>query len=56
MEFILDFQGFKNEKNDYIVKELAIMSTDARIYELHLFLPPYNLRQLSKNMKNKYTG
>lgn len=52
MEFILDFQGFKNEK-EFIIKELAIISTDGQIYELHLFLPPYSFHELSKNVRNQ---
>ena len=53
MEFILDFQGFKNENNEFIVKELAITSTDAQIYELHLFLPPCHLNQLTKSVRKQ---
>lgn len=52
MEYILDFQGFKNGK-EFIIKELAIISTDAKIYELHLFLPPYGLHQLTQDVKKQ---
>lgn len=53
MEFILDFQGFKNENNEFIIKELAIISTDGQIYELQLFLPPCSLHQLSKSVRKQ---
>lgn len=49
MEFILDFQGFKNEK-EFVIKELAIISTDGTIYELQLFLPPCSLHELPTNV------
>lgn len=53
MEFILDFQGFKNENNEFIIKELAFISTDGKIYELQLFLPPCSLNQLPKNVRKQ---
>jgi len=53
MEFILDFQGFKDEKNDFIIKELAILSTDGEKYELHLFQPPHAFNQLSKDLQKQ---
>lgn len=53
MEFILDFQGFKGENNKFIVKELAIVSTDELVYELHLFRPPCDFNQLSENVKKQ---
>lgn len=53
MEFILDFQGFKNENNEFVVKELAIVSTNGLIYELQLFLPPCDLNQLPQNVQKQ---
>lgn len=52
MEFILDFQGFQNDQ-EYIIKELAIISTDGKIYELHLFLPPYSIHQLPQYVRKQ---
>ena len=53
MEFVLDFQGFKDENNDFIVKELAILSTDGERYELQLFQPPYAFNKLSKDLQKQ---
>lgn len=51
MEFILDFQGFKNENNGFIIKELAIISVDETINDLHLFQPPYSFHHLPDHLK-----
>lgn len=51
MEFILDFQGFKNVSNEFIIKELAIVSTNEEINELYLFRPPYGFHQLPDRLK-----
>lgn len=53
MEFILDFQGFKSEKNEFIIKELAIISTDDQVYELHLFKPPCSFHQLPQQVRKQ---
>ena len=53
MEFILDFQGFKNKDNEFIIKELAIISTDCQVYELQLFLPPCSLHDLPKTVRKQ---
>lgn len=53
MEFILDFQGFKTEKNEIIIKELAIISTDDQVYELHLFKSPYSFHQLPQEVRKQ---
>ncbi|KAG8291414.1 hypothetical protein J6590_060306 [Homalodisca vitripennis] len=33
MEFILDFQGFKNIINDFVIKDLALISTNEQLYD-----------------------
>lgn len=53
MEFILDFQGFKNQNNDFIIKELAIISTDEHIYELQLFEPPCEFNTLPEDIQTQ---
>lgn len=53
MEFILDFQGFKNQNNEFIIKELAIISTDEQVYELQLFQPPYDLSKLPESVQKQ---
>lgn len=51
MEFILDFQGFKNENNEFIIKELAVLSTDEQVSEHLLFRPPYSYHKLPEKVK-----
>lgn len=53
MEFMLDFQGFKNENNEFIIKELAIISTDEEVYELNLFRPPCGFHELAEKLKSQ---
>lgn len=53
MEFILDFQGYKNKNNDFIVKELALISTDEQFYELHLFKPPCDFNRLPPDVQKQ---
>lgn len=53
MEFILDFQGFKDENNEFIIKELALISTDEDVYELQLFQPPYHFNQLAEDVRKQ---
>lgn len=49
----MDFQGFKTIRNEIIVKELAIVSTDDSVYELHLFQPPCSFNELSVNERKQ---
>ena len=53
MEFICDIQGFRNGDNDYIVKELAIISIRGQIYELQLFQPPCKFSDLPTDLKKQ---
>lgn len=53
MEFIMDIQGFKGERNQYIIKELAIISSDGQLYELQLFQPPCKISELSENVQEQ---
>lgn len=53
MSYILDFQGFKNVNNDFIVKELAIVSTDGQFYELQLFQPPCDFSELPQHLQKQ---
>lgn len=52
-EFILDIQGFKSVNNEYIVKELAIVSTDESVYELQLFKPPCDFNELPDHLQKQ---
>lgn len=53
MSYILDFQGFKNADNDFIIKELAIVSTDGQFYELQLFQPPCDFNELPRQVQKQ---
>lgn len=50
-QFILDFQGFKDHKNKYIVKEIAIISVSNDTIAHCLIKPPYELRKLAPNQQ-----
>lgn len=39
--FFGDFQDYTNLNNEFIVMELAILSTHERVHELRLFKPRY---------------
>lgn len=51
MKFMLDFQSFENENNEFIIKELAVVSTNGEINELHLFRLPYGFHELPDGLK-----
>lgn len=59
---IIDIQGFKNENNKLIVKEIAILTNENRMQHF-VFLPPYGLQELppskireAKWMQNHHHG
>lgn len=47
MEFLIDFQAFKDNYNGYIIKELAIVTVDEQVFHLSLFKPPFKFYKLS---------
>lgn len=51
-QFILDIQGFKNEKKRFIVKEIAIISTNGKLITHCFVKPPYSFKKLSKIYQN----
>lgn len=51
MEFKLYFQGFKNVKSEFIVKDLTVVSIDGNLYELQLFQPPCQFQQLPTHLQ-----
>jgi hypothetical protein len=53
MEYILDFQGFKSVANKFIVKELALISVDSQVYELHLLQPPCDFSELPFHLQKQ---
>lgn len=48
MEAVVELQGFKDNYNRFIVKELAVVSDGLRCQVI--FKPPYDLRQLNDKM------
>ena len=49
---VLDFEGFRHQKNTFIVKELAITNSDNSDYLI--FLPPVNFSSLPKSEQKAY--
>lgn len=48
---VVDFQGFKDEDNNFIIKELAVGSVNNKKNNCHsrfLFKPPYDLHELPR--------
>lgn len=52
--YILDFQGFKNNNNDFIIKEIAVTTTESNGFLRHWFVkPPYGIDRLSPDFKRQ---
>ena len=49
---VLDFEGFRHQKNTFIVKELAITTSDYS--DSLIFLPPVNFNSLPKSEQKAY--
>ena len=49
---VLDFEGFRHQKNTFIVKELAITNSDYS--DSLIFLPPVNFNSLPKSEQKAY--
>ena len=49
---VLDFEGFRHQKNTFIVKELAITTSDYS--DSLIFLPPINFNSLPKSEQKAY--
>ena len=67
MEYVIDFQSFRDDGNNYIIKELCVQpivnAKFAGICNQYLFLPPFDYRHLSEKKKkvndwinNNYLG
>lgn len=52
-ECIIDFQAFKDDDNQYILKELAIVSVETNKVLHCLVRPPYNFDMLRFNKKQE---
>lgn len=55
MEFFVDFQGFKDSNNDFIVKEFAIALTNGKRLQHWMVRSPYPFCTLSCKAKRQYT-
>lgn len=55
MEYVVDMQGFKKPGNDYVLKELAILSLNTANAEpiVFLFKPPFSWRRLTEKYKRE---
>lgn len=55
MEYVVDFQWFRDDGNNYIIKELSVQPIKnakiVNVSELYLFLPPFDCKHLSQNTK-----
>ena len=49
---VLDFEGFRHQKNTFIVKELAKTTSDYS--DSLIFLPPVNFKSLPKSEQKAY--
>lgn len=52
MEWFIDFQGYKLNKNDFIIKELVNTSLDGNVHQQLLFKPPHDVNLLSQKERN----
>lgn len=55
MEYVIDFQGFRDDGNNYIIKELSVQPIKnakfCGVCDQYLFLPPFDYRHLSEKTK-----
>ena len=49
---VLDFEGFRHQKNTFILKELAIITSD--FSDSLIFLPPVNFNSIPKSEQKAY--
>lgn len=53
MELILDFQGFKDNNNQFVIKELALVSMDGRCMQHWLVRSPFQFNNLDPKYKRQ---
>lgn len=51
MYFVLDIQGFRGPKNQFIVKELALLQQGHHYH--FILLPPFNFKELPADLKRQ---
>ena len=54
MLYVVDFQGFKDNNNEFIIKEFAICSVNGQFQEHWLIKSPYALEQLNIKQHRQY--
>lgn len=53
-DYIIDIQGFKDNRNEFIVKEIAVTRTDGCFFLRHWIVkPPYNFKTLSPEYRRQ---
>lgn len=45
---VIEFQGFRNNNGQFIVKELVIYDTSTRVVNYFVFKPPYHIQKLNR--------
>lgn len=55
MELFVDFQGFKDSSNIFIIKEFAIVSTDGKVVQHWIVRSPYPFATLDSKAKRQCT-
>lgn len=57
VEYIIDFQGFHDDGNNFIIKELSIQAIEnvklVGARDQYLFLPPFDFKHLSEKKKKQ---
>lgn len=51
--FIVDFQAFKDDSNNFILKEIVIVSVDSHIFTHCIAKPPFHLNELSSKKQRE---
>ena len=53
MELVLDFQGFKDNENGFVIKECAVLAVDNGFMENWIVSPPYDFYTLTKEKRKE---
>lgn len=53
MDIILDFQAFKDNNNDFIIKKCAVVAIDGSFVEHWIVAPPYEFYMLKKDKRRE---
>lgn len=53
MDIVLDFQAFKDNNNEFIIKECAVVAIDGSFVEHWVIAPPYEFYMLKKEKRRE---